>query len=170
MMSSVRQQHISPHMAVWHNTGLVSGPLLTEQLSTTLRNLLVAWWVAGRALHHTQHNMLPQPTSNNHLLSFESIYKVQTFKQQLSVLIDVVNVVRPSAAGGRTHDVGGEERSQSTDATWDCYRMGQCSGCAHWAHPAMYILNLHSTISFHQSVSLIIAVCFDNQKLMIQSS
>ena len=73
----------------------------------------------GARSPHTQHNMLPQPTSNNHLLSFESIYKVQTFKQQLSVLIDVVNVVRPSAAGGRTHDVGGEERSQSTDATWD---------------------------------------------------
>ena len=51
-----------------------------------------------------------------------------------------------------------------------CYWMGQCSGCAHWADPAMYILNLHPTISFHQSVSLIIAVCFDNQKLMIQSS
>ena len=125
--------------------------------------------MAGRALHHTQHNMLPQPTSNNHLLSFESIYKVQTFKQQLSVLIDVVNVVRPSAAGGRTHDVGGEERSQSTDATWDCYRMGQCSGCAHWAHPAMYILNLHPTISFHQSVSLIIAVCFDDQIIYLDS-
>ena len=40
------------------------------------------------------------------------------------MLIDVVNVVRPSAGGGRTHDVGGEERSQSTDATWDLLPAG----------------------------------------------
>ena len=66
--------------------------------------------------------------------------------------------------------MGGEERSQSTDATWDCYRMGQCSGCAHWAHPAMYILNLHPTISFHQSVSLIIAAVYFDHHLLIQSS
>ena len=145
MMISV-QQPISPHMAVWHNTGLVSGPLLTEQLSTTLRNLLVAWWVAGRALHHTQHNMLPQPSSNNHLLSFESIYKVQTFKQQLSVQIDVVNVVRPSA-GGRTHDVGGEERSQSTDATWDLLLDGSVQWLCTLGRKSI-ILNLHSTHHF----------------------
>ena len=35
-----------------------------------------------------------------------------------------------------------------------CYRLGQCSGCAQWADPAKYIfiLSLHSTRSFNQSV------------------